>query len=173
MRRDTDLVGKQAELELVYAACKLNGQCGHRSAAVHVEWYQMHSRDVQMRVRMTWASGAETRATSLWPASQVCSGVSVSCGKRGKKKYTPICAVSVYEGAGSGQARAMASTNRKDRWGNASVLTRVGINDCNQLFRLFFEALVARDEEVVKSKLCCVGLSQFLVWPIICISCNG
>ena len=37
MRQDTDLVGKQAELELVCAMCKLNGQCGHRSAAVHVE----------------------------------------------------------------------------------------------------------------------------------------
>ena len=53
-------------------------------------------------------------------------GISQSWKRRKEEMHT-ICAVSVHEGAGSGLVRAMASTNRKDGWGNASVLTRVGI----------------------------------------------
>ena len=100
----------------------------------------MHSRDVQMRVRMTWASGAETRATSLWPASKVCSGVLVSHGKGGKKKCTPICAVSVHKGAGKGNGK-----HKQEGQVGECICAHQGWHfDCNQPFRLFFEALVAR-----------------------------
>ena len=86
-------------------------------------------------IRKSKAFTVDTR-NCLWTWFGTCSEtwyyllkdpVSVSCGKGGKKKCTPICAVSVHEGAGSGLARAMACTNRKDGWGNASVLTKVGI----------------------------------------------
>ena len=125
MKWDTGLVGERGQAGVGAGLChtgttKLNWRCGRRSAVVRVEWYQMRTRDVQRRIRTTWASGGgDEGGQSFCQSYSVRGDPSVVGGaereKRKEETHTDVCcAVYAHEGAGSGQGRATASTGGKE-----------------------------------------------------------
>jgi hypothetical protein len=97
MRWDTDLVGKQGQVQSC-ATCKLNGQCGCRSAAVHAEWYQMHSRDIQMRQNDLGIWGRDKGCQSLASLPGLFGSINQLQEKRKEEIHTNMCCICAQRG---------------------------------------------------------------------------